>query len=41
MNFCETMCTLLEYFRKKKLPQFQEDSFVKWHFYKIILVQNM
>ncbi len=39
MNLCGTLCTLLEYFGKKNLPQFQENSFVMRHFYKIILVQ--
>ncbi len=41
MNFYVTMCTRLEYFRKKKLSQFQENSFVMRHFYKIILAQNI
>ncbi len=35
----EALCTLLEYFREKKLPQFQKNSFVMRHFYKVILVQ--
>ncbi len=39
VNFCEALCDLLEYFLKKKLLQFQENSFVMKHFYKIILVQ--
>ncbi len=29
----------LEYFHERKLPQFQENSFVMGHFYNIILVQ--
>ncbi len=39
MNFCKIMCALLEYFREKKLPQFQDNSFVMRHFYKIICKQ--
>ncbi len=30
---------LLEYFGKKKLPQFQENTFVIRHYYKIIVVE--
>ncbi len=37
MNFCGALCTHLEYFREDKLPQFQENSFLMSHFYKIIL----
>ncbi len=39
MNFCGAMCALMEYFPKKKLPQFLENVFVMKQFYKIILVQ--
>ncbi len=38
MNFCGILCTLLEQFCEKKLPQFQENSFVIRHFYKLSLV---
>ncbi len=37
MNFCGSLCALLEYFRENRLSQFQENSFVMRHFYKIIL----
>ncbi len=39
MNFCRVLWTLLEYFCKKKNPQFQEHWIVMWHFHKFILVQ--
>ncbi len=37
------MLIYMEYFRKKKLPQFQENSFIMRYFYnyKIILVQYL
>ncbi len=41
MNFCGALCSLLEYFRKKNLPQFQENSFVMRHFTKLSLSDIM
>ncbi len=37
-NFCGAMCALLEYFREKKLTQFQDNWFVMRQLYKIIIV---
>ncbi len=41
MNFCRALCNLSEYFRKKKVFQFQENWFVMRHFTKFPLSNIM